>query len=213
MLRGLAAHVATSHVLIVQWDGWVTHPAAWSAEFLEYDYAGAPWGRYPDGMDVGNGGFSLRSRRLLHALQDERFALVPGVPEDELIGRVWRPALERDHAIRFAPSEVAGRFAYERTAPRGETFGFHGLFNVWRHLDDAGLEEIAALLPRAVLGGREFAELAAACFLTDRDAGLRSLGAAWQRVVAPPRIRAALLAVLLDQERAARCMERAGIGC
>jgi hypothetical protein len=173
VLRELAQYVVTSHALIVQWDGWVTDPLTWNAEFLQWDYAGAPWGRYPDGMDVGNGGFSLRSRRLLEALQDERFNPVAGVPEDELIGRIWRPALERDYAIRFAPPALAARFAYERVLPRGATFGFHGLFNIWRHPDDAELAEIAALLPDEALHGREFAELVALCFLADRDAALR----------------------------------------
>ena len=212
VLRDLASHVATSHALIVQWDGWVTNPAAWDPEFLSYDYAGAPWGRYSDGMDVGNGGFSLRSRRLLEALQDERFTPVPAVPEDELIGRVWRPALERDHGIRFAPPEVAARFAYERVLPQGATFGFHGLFNVWRHVNDAGLEEIAALLPDAALHGREFAELVALCFLSRRDGALPSLANAWQKALPPQAIQAALLAVLRSDDRVAQCMDRAGIG-
>ena len=212
VLRGLAPHVTTSHVLIVQWDGWVADAAAWDPELLSYDYAGAPWGRYSDGMDVGNGGFSLRSRRLLDALQDERFAPVPAVPEDELIGRVWRPALERDYGIRFAPPDVAARFAYERVLPQGATFGFHGLFNFWRHVDDAGLEKIAALLPGAALRGREFAELVALCFLARRHGALRLLGEAWQKAVAPQAIQAALLAILKSEDSVAQCMGRAGLG-
>jgi hypothetical protein len=48
----------------------------------------------------GNGGFSLRSRRLLQALQDPRIAL--SVVEDETICRTFRPLLERDYGIRFA---------------------------------------------------------------------------------------------------------------
>src|SRR5438874_429139 len=38
VLRSLLAHVDTAHVLLVQWDGYVVNPAAWRAEFLDYDY-------------------------------------------------------------------------------------------------------------------------------------------------------------------------------
>jgi len=37
--------------------------------------------------------------------------------------------LESDFGIRFAPPEIAARFAYERARPTAPTFGFHGLFN------------------------------------------------------------------------------------
>ena len=62
MLRDLHRHIATSHALCVQWDGYVLDPARWDREFLEYDYIGAPWPHFGDAMRVGNGGFSLRSR-------------------------------------------------------------------------------------------------------------------------------------------------------
>lgn len=68
MLRDLARHVRTSHVLIVQWDGFITDPSHWREDFLRWDYIGAPWyhGGHPG--QVGNGGFSLRSHKLLQAL-------------------------------------------------------------------------------------------------------------------------------------------------
>jgi hypothetical protein len=202
MLRGLAGHVATSHALVVQWDGYVATPAAWDPAFLDYDYIGAPWGRYTDGMDVGNGGFSLRSRRLLDALQDQRFTPAPGVPEDELIGRVWRPALEREHNIRFAPPGIAARFAYERALPGGPTFGFHGLFNLWRHLDDDGLIAVVALLPAEMLTRREYAELAALCFLAGRTAVLPTMGARWATLPTGPDHAASLTTLLGSQATA-----------
>src|SRR5690349_6482270 len=52
-------HFNTEHCLLIQWDGYVINPEAWSDEFLQYDYIGAPW----DTNIVGNGGFSLRSKR------------------------------------------------------------------------------------------------------------------------------------------------------
>ena len=59
--------------LIVQADGYVINPHSWTSEFLNYDYIGAPWpltdSAYIDPFGnhqrVGNGGFSLRSKKLL----------------------------------------------------------------------------------------------------------------------------------------------------
>src|SRR5512143_2546534 len=70
MLKGLREHVETPHALVVQWDGYVVNPDAWTDEFLAHDYIGAPWYWAAEGSRVGNGGFSLRSRRLLDALAD-----------------------------------------------------------------------------------------------------------------------------------------------
>src|SRR5574340_709517 len=44
VLWGIApAYVQTSHLLTIQWDGWVLDGAKWQEEFLKYDYIGAPW--------------------------------------------------------------------------------------------------------------------------------------------------------------------------
>jgi Protein of unknown function (DUF5672) len=134
MLRGLAEHIETSHALTVQWDGFVLDGSAWDPEFLDYDYIGAVWPHFRDGYRVGNGGFSLRSRRLLKACSTLPFDGSMG--EDVVISRVWRPQLEAQ-GLRFAPEAVARRFAYERTAPQGHEFGFHGSFNLVRHLPAA----------------------------------------------------------------------------
>src|SRR5215831_15326362 len=93
VLKSLLAHIDTPYVLLIQWDGYAVNPAAWRSEFLECDYIGAKWFWHDDAMRVGNGGFSLRSRKLLTALQDSRIQLVG--PEDETIGRAFRPLLER----------------------------------------------------------------------------------------------------------------------
>ena len=128
--RRLIEHVTTPHVLVFQWDGFVLDPSAWTDEFWDYDYIGAPWaeGSAPPGRRVGNGGFSLRSRRLLEALQDLDFNLAR--PEDKVICRELRPVLEEKHAVRFAPVDLAERFAFEHGAPPGPVFGFHGEFNL-----------------------------------------------------------------------------------
>lgn len=142
VLKSLIAHVATPHVLLVQWDGYVVNPDAWLADFLACDYIGARWFWHNDGMCVGNGGFSLRSRKLLEALQDPRIELTEA--EDVTICRAFRPLLEREHAIRFATEPLADLFAFEAAYPIGRPFGFHGLFNFCRI---AASEELAALVP------------------------------------------------------------------
>jgi hypothetical protein len=192
LLRGLLAHVRTAHVLVVQWDGYVTDPGAWDPGFLAFDYIGARWAWHSPGADVGNGGFSLRSRKLLEALQDPRFAPRAAVAEDELICREWRGALERDFGIVFAPAAVADRFAYENAAPATPTFGFHGVFNLWRHCDDAALVEIAGLLPAQVMRRRDFAKLVARCRRHGRTAAVDALMQAWETVAPRAEIEAAL---------------------
>jgi len=127
-LRQLADHIGTGHCLIVQWDGFVLDARQWDCAFLDFDYIGAPWPQFADGWNVGNGGFSLRSRRLLDACRDPNFE--PGHPEDVAICRTNRELLERVHGIRFAGADVARRFAFEREAVHGPTFGFHGAFNL-----------------------------------------------------------------------------------
>jgi len=72
ILKSLLPYFGTPHVLVVQWDGYVVNPAAWDPAFLDCDYIGATWFWQPPGKRVGNGGFSLRSRRLFEALQDSR---------------------------------------------------------------------------------------------------------------------------------------------
>jgi len=55
--------VEAEHLLLIQGDSVMCNDGL--DEFLEYDYVGAPWNHKPDNISVGNGGFSLRSRRLM----------------------------------------------------------------------------------------------------------------------------------------------------
>jgi hypothetical protein len=135
MLRRLGEHFSLDHVLVMQWDGFVTAAAGWDEHFFGYDYIGAPWAGHA--MAVGNGGFSLRSRRLVDALQ--RIDMPATHPEDEVICMRHRPELEQHHGIRFAPVEVASRFSWEQAAPETPTFGFHAFFNFHRVLSEPEL--------------------------------------------------------------------------
>lgn len=156
VLAGLAGHIRTSHALLVQWDGYVLDPLGWDPAFLEYDYVGAPWPHFADGMAVGNGGFSLRSRRLLEAT--ERYPATTEA-EDVAICRTWRPQLEAENGIRFAPEPVAARFAFERGHPDEATFGFHGAFNLPSLLQWRDLQSLLADLEPQIMAPNEINDL------------------------------------------------------
>jgi hypothetical protein len=128
MLKGLLPYIETNHVMVVQYDGFIVNPDLWMDDFLSYDYIGAPWPAFRD-YSVGNGGFSLRSRRLLEALQDKVIERHDG--EDATICRYFRSYLEVKYGIKFASPEIALQFSYESAfQPVGGSFGFHGMLNV-----------------------------------------------------------------------------------
>jgi hypothetical protein len=159
MLQELHRYIDTEFVLIIQWDGYVVHPRAWTDEFLQYDYIGARWHWHNDGMTVGNGGFSLRSRKLLETLAKPRYSAAFNVAEDVWLARAIRPFLEAEAGIRFAPPEVADQFSYERCLVTGPTFGFHGLFNLWRYMDDESLLNLFAAGDLKIAATHAFLEL------------------------------------------------------
>ena len=158
VIKGLAPHITTDYALLVQWDGFIVNAQAWREDFLDYDYIGAKWIFHDDGHTVGNGGFSLRSKRLLDALRDPH--VVPEELEDVTICRTYRSYLEAEHGIRFAPETVADRFSFEASYFDALPFGFHGLFNFWMFL---GKTELAAFLSMAtprILGSVQCLRLA-----------------------------------------------------
>jgi hypothetical protein len=141
--------VETDFNLLIQADGYAVNADAWSNSFFDYDYIGATWPKEPEGRNVGNGGFSWRSKKLYQAILDLRSkysldALLESstvdetwfdkfggrsIPEDSLIAKVYRPILEKEYGIHFAPSALADQFSIETNANSpwiGQSFGFHG---------------------------------------------------------------------------------------
>lgn len=127
IIKKLNYFFQTEYVLICQHDGYVLDGNCWDDEFLKYDYIGAPW-LYVDGKNVGNGGFSLRSKELQRVLATDSFITATD-PEDQAIGRLYRDYLIKNYDIKFPPEELAEKFSYELRQPASKTFGFHGNFH------------------------------------------------------------------------------------
>jgi hypothetical protein len=148
VLSKLPGLIQTSHCLIVQHDGFVRNPQAWTDDFLKYDFIGAPWWER-DRWVVGNGGFSLRSKRFLEAASTLPFKgeyiegeIVPPPEEceDWFCTMTHRSEMEAK-GITFAPVPLAMRFSVEYELPNDlkamwpnegrDTFGFHS----WKRSD------------------------------------------------------------------------------
>lgn len=153
LLKGMGPYLHTSHMLIVQWDGYVLDPTMWRDAYLDVDYIGAVWPQYDDAHRVGNGGFSLRSRKLLDALTSDD--IVAEHPEDVCIARTNRTLLEQRWGIRFADEPLAHAFAFERDHQTPSSFGFHGLSNMAVLLSEAQLQTFMAHAPATLFGSVE----------------------------------------------------------
>jgi hypothetical protein len=132
-------------MIFAQWDAMVFDGSQWTDEFLEYDYIGAIWPWEPPGQNVGCGGFSLRSAKLLQALRDPMIQMTPesrfGMKhEDAYIGVVHRQYLEQKFGIRFAPPEVAAQFSYELGSYSKPSMSFHGFWNVIKFMPAATVD-------------------------------------------------------------------------
>ena len=148
ILKHLWLHLNTDFALIIQFDGMAVNGAAWTDEFYSYDYIGAPWPWFPAGSQVGNGGFSLRSHRLISALRDQRIQLggESGELEDIAICREFRPYLEARYNVKFAPMALAKQFSVENIETENP-FGFHGIWNSARYFNQEQLAYIIKHMP------------------------------------------------------------------
>jgi hypothetical protein len=167
MIREIHKYVETSHALVVQWDGFPLRGEAWTDEFLDYDYGGAP---FQPSDTVGNGGFSWRSKRLLEACS--KLPEGSDHPEDSCISIRFRKELEAQ-GMKFMPPKLARQFSFEGRAYDGVewkgvpnkwdgAFGFHSLlsvlppekkpFKVFHHSLDQG-DCVYAMAAMKALGG------------------------------------------------------------
>ena len=142
MIEDLHKYFKTTHCLVVQADSFVVNHKLWKDEFLKYDYIGAPWSdklvvnqnlvlnvkKNP----VGNGGFSLRSRKLVQATAkiDYDSLKLPLKSEDVVICHYLYDKMIEE-GVKFAPPKLAAQFSIENVnnlygQNPDSVFGFHG---------------------------------------------------------------------------------------
>jgi hypothetical protein len=145
ILKDIGNYVETDHYMCVQYDGMPIDSNFWDDEYLKYDYIGAPWPWGPENRRVGNGGFSLRSRKLALACQDEQIVHNPpgygdnNYMEDVHICQMYRSYLETKDIV-FAPVPLAQKFSAEIPGGKFDTYGFHGTLCLPYYLDDDHME-------------------------------------------------------------------------
>lgn len=128
ILNELPKHIKTTHFMIIQFDGFILNPGEWSPLFLHYDYIGAPWPAHNHGKyNVGNGGFSLRTKRLADFIAKQGYSYVrENIHEDLYVCQKMRPSIEKN-GMHFAPDTIASHFSAESYMYRYPTFGFHNI--------------------------------------------------------------------------------------
>ncbi len=124
-IKELDKYFDTTHCLLIQWDGYVLDGELWYDEFLDYDYIGAKWLDIGKPYNVGNGGMSIRSKKLQAILATDK-NIITYCPEDASIAKVYGQYLMDKYDIKFAPEDVADKFSFELNQPINKTFGFHG---------------------------------------------------------------------------------------
>ena len=124
-------YINSDFVLIIQDDGHIVNPHLWDDNFLNYDYIGAPWPNNKKWRNrfskldknissnliknfsfnqVGNGGFSLRSKKFLQ--YSSEFSDTMGLAEDIFLC-IYNYEKAINNGINFAPFKVAKNFSYE----------------------------------------------------------------------------------------------------
>jgi|APGre2960657373_1045057.scaffolds.fasta_scaffold122344_1 hypothetical protein len=148
ILYELHRHIETDFVLISQDHAFIINPEAWTDEFLNYDYLGAPWPwrensfvtPFGEHIRSGNGGFSLRSKRLLEVpnkvnipfkvAEQADFYKMFGATNTNEDGNicVHNRHIFMEQGCKFPPVELAAKFSYESPVPENQgiiPFGFH----------------------------------------------------------------------------------------
>lgn len=138
----LADYLDADYVLIVQNDGFVLNADMWNNSWLNYDFVGAPWPNDQSWIDcqqyknyvnrIGNGGFSLRSRKFLEL--SANFSHCEGFGEDVFLNCV-NYGYMLSNGVKYPSVDIASKFSYENNLNNWQEreeldinkhFGFHG---------------------------------------------------------------------------------------
>jgi hypothetical protein len=137
----LCEYIDTDFALVVQNDGYVVNGNQWDDSFLNYDYIGAVWPMPQDDFSfrdshgdlyrVGNGGFSLRSKKLLSLAKELNLEWKEyfGFYHEDGFVCVHNRKIYENHGCVFADIETASEFSHESKLIENENkipFGFHG---------------------------------------------------------------------------------------
>ena len=141
--------IDTDFCLNIQSDGFIIDGNNWNDDFFQYDYIGAPWLQFKEKNCVGNGGFSLRSKKFIEACSkleyNPKIDFKQNIPKEKLITpedwfccvHSYEKMISQD--IKFADIHTAYSFSVEHPSffkkydrndiSTYKSFGFHGNFN------------------------------------------------------------------------------------
>lgn len=123
-----------SHILIINWDGFIVNPNAWRNYFFEFDYIGAPWIKKESPKLAGycgNGGFCLKSKKFLETQSSisefQQYKPSTDGYEDVVLSFKFRKVFE-NLGCKYAPVSVGNEFSTEHdNYNKYRSFGFHNL--------------------------------------------------------------------------------------
>lgn len=148
-VENLTHYIDTDFCLTVQHDGFIIDPSRWNMSFTKYDYIGAPWPDNTSVNQVGNGGFSMRSKKFLdissELVYNPNIKFQPHIPAGIIpTSEDWFLCVHNYYymismGIKFPNKILASQFAVEHISDFKQfnrndlstykSFGFHGEFN------------------------------------------------------------------------------------
>lgn len=117
--------------MIFQWDRFPLAPIKWQNNFFDFDYIRAPWPHEPL-YPVGNGGFSIRSKKLIQTLKELQINIDlrnPHTQPDDALICIYKRKLLEKNGIKFCDGNIAANFSYEYGPSNKNALEFHGAHN------------------------------------------------------------------------------------
>lgn len=127
-------HFTTEKILIFQTDTISFKPL--DKKLLNYDYIGAPWKphiRKKNNVDIGNGGLSIRSKKMMLSIIEKNIPRDKGMPEDVYICKIIKKS-----NYSLAPLDIALEFSTENIFNKN-AFGCH---KIWEETTEDQLKSI-----------------------------------------------------------------------
>lgn len=123
IINKLPYEIESDFCLTIQYDGFIVNPNAWTDEFFEYDYIGAPW-PWLENL-VGNGGFCLKSRKFLKCQKQITKGIDISHADDVMLSNFLRSEFV-NYGCKYAPYDLAYKFSTEHGSyEKNQSFGFH----------------------------------------------------------------------------------------